>query len=210
MAAPVPAQLPQADGKPADLTVAVADLEDFSKAKPIEIGKEYRFEFVDPLLAILNNSEENIWLREKAVKALHAIGEPARKCVPDMLRIVAEHEPDDPLGDLDRTLGNVINALSDPYELDLDKDTFYKAIHTLLDHEHMWARRAGMSLLRNMPREELPRIIDNMLYVIEDKDRSYTSYHNKQPVTMGLEILRGFGIEDPAGRTGKGILNALE
>ncbi len=49
-----------------------------------------------------------------------------------------------------------------------------------------------------------------MLHVIEDKDRSYTAYHNKQPVTTGLEILKGFGIEDPAGKRGKDILNALE
>ena len=52
-----------------------------------------------------------------------------------------------------------------------------------------------MALLKNIPMEDLPRIVDKMVYVIEDKDRTYTSYtgSGRQEV---LEILYRLGIKE--------------
>lgn len=168
-------------------------------------------EAVDHLLAILTDRKEDLWLREKAVMALMAIGEPARKCVPAMLEVIAQDEPQDPFDDLDRRLGMAMESLApDPYELEIDKKVFYRAVRKLLDHEHMWARTAGMRMLNNIPLEDLPLIVDKMLYVIEDKDRDYTSYHKKRPVEAGLKILQEFGVDDVTGKTADDVLEIIQ
>ena len=52
-----------------------------------------------------------------------------------------------------------------------------------------------MTLIKNIPMEDLPRIIDKMVYVIKDKDRTYTAYpgHGRQGA---LEILYRHGVKE--------------
>ncbi len=52
-----------------------------------------------------------------------------------------------------------------------------------------------MTLLKNIPMKDLPRIADKMVHLIEDKDRTYTSYtgSGRQEV---LEILYRLGIKE--------------
>lgn len=151
----------------------------------------------DALFDIVSNPEENLWLRQQAANAMKAIGEPARKYIPELLKIIAEDQTNDPFQDLDRTLGFVVTELApDPYALDLDQKVFYKAVHKLLNHKHMWGRTSGMRLIENMPLEDFHIVADEMLYVIKDEDRTYTGYHGDGQRQIGLEILNRLNIKE--------------
>lgn len=151
----------------------------------------------DALFDIVSNPEEDLWLRQQAANAMKAIGEPAGKYVPELLKIIAQDQTNDPFQDLDRTLGFVVTALApDPYALDLDQKVFYKAVHKLLNHKHMWGRTSGMRLIENMPLEDFHIVADEMLYVIKDEDRTYTGYHGDGQRQIGLEILNRLNIKE--------------
>ncbi|MGB1131258.1 MAG: DUF6288 domain-containing protein, partial [Haloferula sp.] len=56
---------------------------------------------------------------------------PALKYFPDLVRVIADDEPNDPDGRLDRAAGGALAGLGDPYTQNLitDKELFYKAIN---------------------------------------------------------------------------------
>ncbi len=152
---------------------------------------------VDQLLGVASNAEEDLWVREKAVRALETIGKPARRCAPALVKLIAADKPEDVRGDLDCALGSAVASLApDPYALNLDKELFYKTVLKLLDHKHHGGRTSGMSLLQNMPLEDLYYVADKMLYVIEDKDRTYTAYHGDGQRQIGLEIFDRLNIKE--------------
>ena len=66
----------------------------------------------------------------------------------------------------------------------------------LLDHKREGARGAGMSLLQHMPIEDLYRVADKMVYVIEDTDRTYVSYHGDRHRQTGLDILYRLNVSE--------------
>ena len=146
---------------------------------------------VEPLMALVRDEQEDLWVREKAVEALAALGETARSHVPELLRLLVAEKPYDVHGDFDRTIGFALSRslIADPRAQGLDKDLFYDAVNKLLDHKHHWGRTSGMSLLENVPLEDFHRVADKMIYVIEDKDRNYTAYHGDGQRQIGLEIL---------------------
>jgi hypothetical protein len=74
-------------------------------------------------------------------------------------------------------------------------------VNKLLDHKHHWGRTSGMSLLQHMPLEDFHRVADRMVYVIEDKDRTYTAYHGDGQRQIGLEILNRLNIQEAVGLT---------
>ncbi|MFO7820592.1 MAG: DUF6288 domain-containing protein [Lentisphaeria bacterium] len=154
-------------------------------------------EAVDPLFEIVSNPDEDLWLRQQAAEAMQAIGDPARQYVPELLEIIARDQPGDLFKDFDRTLGSVVNNLApDPYAMELDKKTFYKAVQVLLNHKHMWGRTSGMKLIETMPLEDFHIVADEMLYVIKDTDRTYTGYHGDGQRQIGLEILNRLNIQE--------------
>jgi hypothetical protein len=167
----------------------------------------------DELMAIIKNDKDDLWVRQLAVKILAGM-KVGRQYGPELLRVLVADKPYDPLGSLDLYLGPaLVTTLGpNPYALNLDKDVFYMGVAKLLDHKQSRARGAGMTLLKNIPMEDLPRIVDKMVYVIQDKDRSYTAYagNGRQE---GLETLYRLGIresiemtvntiKEPTGRAG--------
>ncbi|MDA1141168.1 MAG: DUF6288 domain-containing protein [Planctomycetota bacterium] len=150
----------------------------------------------DEFLAIAKDEKDDIWVRQLAVKALGDMEE-AKQYAPELLRVLVKDKPYDPYSELDIALGSALVKLydPDPYATDLDKDVFYHGVIKLLDHRHASGRGAGMALIKNLPREDLLRIIDKMVYLIEDKDRAYTSYTGAGR-QEALEILYRHGIRE--------------
>lgn len=150
----------------------------------------------DDLLAIVKNEKDELWLRQLAVRALGGMEE-AKAYTPELLKVLVQNKPYDPYGELDLYLGSALVNLyePDPYATDLDKEMFYTGVAKLLDHKHASARGAGMGLIKNLPKEDLPRMIDRMVYLIEDKDRTYTSYTGSGR-QEALEILYRHGIKE--------------
>jgi len=150
----------------------------------------------DDLLNIVKNEKEELWVRQVAARALGGMKE-AKKFAPELLKALVKDKPYDPYRELDLALGGALVKLysPDPYATDLDKDMFYKGVAKLLDHKHASGRGAGMVLIRNLPEEDLPKVIDKMVYLIEDKDKTYTSYTGSGRQDA-LEILYRHGIKE--------------
>ena len=152
---------------------------------------------VDDLMQVIRTEEEELWLRIVACKTLAALSTGNVRS-DDLLRLITIDRPKDHFAELDMALGQVVVKMKvNPYDGTLDKDTFYKAITELLNHNHVHAREAGMLLLREMPIEDFYRVADLMLYIVEDKDRgTYTSYHYDGHRQAALEIMYGLGVEE--------------
>ncbi|MDP6354999.1 MAG: DUF6288 domain-containing protein [Planctomycetota bacterium] len=150
----------------------------------------------DEFLAIAKDEMDDIWVRQLAVKALGGMEE-AKLYAPELLRLLVKDKTYDPYRELDIALGSALVKLyePDPYATDLDKDVFYRGVTKLLNHKHASGRGAGMSLIKNLPREDLLRMLDKMVYLIEDKDRTYTSYTGAGRQDA-LEILYRHGIRE--------------
>jgi hypothetical protein len=124
--------------------------------------------------------------------------EKAKPYAPELLKMLVKDKPyDQPYRELDLSLGAALRTLyaPDPYATDLDKEMFYRGVAKLLDHKHKDGRAAGMALIKNIPMEDLPRIVDKMIYVIEDKDPGYTSYTGSGR-QEAMEILYRLGIKE--------------
>ena len=152
---------------------------------------------VDELMAIIRNDKDDLWIRELSLKTLAEL-EGAQKHGAELLEMIVADKPYDVFGDFDRALGFAAEKMltPDPYALGLDRDLLYRAVAKLLDHRHMWGRGAGMNLIRSIPLEDLHRVADKMVYVIEDRDRTYTSYHGDGHRQTGLEILNRLNIKE--------------
>jgi hypothetical protein len=151
----------------------------------------------DELLAIAMNEKDDLWLRQLAVKTLGGMKE-AKPYAPELLKMLAKAKPyDQPYRELDLSLGAALRTLyaPDPYATDLDKEMFYRGVARLLDHKHASGRGVGMDLIKNIPMGDLPQIIDKMVYVIKDKDGTYTSYTGAGR-QEALETLYRLGIKE--------------
>ena len=167
----------------------------------------------DDLLNIVRNEKEELWVRQVAARTLAGMKE-AKKYAPELLKVLVKDKPYDPYRELDLALGSALVKLYEPvgtankadaaakpqiacgpYATELDKEMFYKGVAKLLDHKHASGRGAGMVLIRNLPEEDLPKVIDKMVYLIEDKDKTYTSYTGSGRQDA-LEILYRHGIKE--------------
>ena len=152
---------------------------------------------VDELLAISMNEKDDLWVRRLAIRSLSQMKD-AKKFAPKLLEMLVRTKPyDRPYGELDISLGQALVLLyqPDPYATELDKELFYKGVVILLNHQHASGRGAGMQLIKNIPREDLVEVVDKMVYVIQDKDKTYTSY-NGSGRQDALEILYRHGIKE--------------
>lgn len=152
---------------------------------------------VDELMTIIRNDKDDLWTRQLALRTICKM-EGTQKYGTELLGILVADKPYDVHGNLDMDLGFALVKIlgDDPYALGLDKDLFYKAVSKLLDHRHHAGRIAGMSLIKNIPLQDIYRVADKMIYVIEDKDRTYTSYHEDGQRQLGLEILNRLNIKE--------------
>lgn len=152
---------------------------------------------VDELMAIVRDTDDDLWIRQLALRTMTSL-EGAETYAPELLDMLAGDKSYDVQGRFDEDLGSALVTLtdSDPYAAGFDKDTLYKAVDKLLDHKRQGARGSGMSLLEHMPLKDLGRVADRMIYVIEDKDRTYVSYHGDGHRQAGLNILYGLNIDE--------------
>lgn len=151
----------------------------------------------DELLAIVLDDGPDVWVRIRAVSALGGM-DTAKPYAPELLKLLVADKPyDEPYRELDLALGSALVKLyePDPYATELDKELFYQGVVKLLAHKHGSGRSSGMQLIRSIPREDLSLMVDRMVHIIEDKDKSYTFYggNGRQEA---LEILYGHGIKE--------------
>lgn len=125
---------------------------------------------------------------------------PALKYFPDLVRVIAEDETNDPTGRLDRAAGGALASLGDPYMQDLitDKAMFYKAINKLLADKHSsGTRSAGMGLIAsNMPLEDFHYVADLVVHATRGTDPSYTSYRGGNTTELGVKLMDRLNIQE--------------
>lgn len=118
---------------------------------------------------------------------------PALKYFPDLVKIIADDEPNDPDGRLDRAAGGALASLGDPYtqQLITDKPLFYKAINKMLADKHSSAIRAGgMGLIAaNIPLEDFHYVADMVVHATRGTDPSYTVYRGGNLTEVGVKLL---------------------
>ncbi len=153
---------------------------------------------IDMLGSLLRDDKEAPELRAAAANSLSGLGEDAYPYFNDMLRLVTTDEPGDPRGLVDKAAGRALNTLcADPHGAGLitDKPLFYQAARRLLTHRRADGRASGTRLIAHMPVEDFHRVGDLLRHIIDDRDRSYHSYHNLGPHTGALGILANLKIE---------------
>jgi hypothetical protein len=152
---------------------------------------------LDALMAIVRDTKDDLWIRQLALRKLTAL-DGAKQHAPELLAMLVADKSYDVQGRFDEDLGKALVLLteSDPYAAKLDKALLYTAVPKLLDHKREGGRGAGMSLLKNMPIEDLYRVADKMIYVIEDTDRTYVSYHGDRHRQGGLDILYRLNVSE--------------
>lgn len=151
---------------------------------------------VDEVMAIVQDPDDDLWIRQLALRTLPELAG-ADRYAPDVLALLVRGKSYDVQGRFDEDLGRALVKLTDgdPYAADLDEDLLYAGVLKLLDHKRQGARGAGMTLIQNIPIEDLHQVAEKMVYVIADKDRSYVSYHGDGHRQTGLEILNRLNIE---------------
>jgi len=126
---------------------------------------------------------------------------PALKYFPDLVQAIADDEPDDPDGRLDRAAGGALASLGNPYTQNLitDKPLFYKAVNKMLADKHSAGIRAsGMALIAaKMPLEDFHYVADMVVHVSRGTDRQYTVYRGcSQGTENGVGLLKRLNIEE--------------
>lgn len=126
---------------------------------------------------------------------------PALKYFPDLVQVIAEDEPNDPFGKLDRAAGGSLAGLGDPYtqKLITDKPLFYKAINKMLADKHSSGNRTGgMKLIaENMPLEDFHYVADMVVHATRGTDPSYTIYRGGSATTeIGVKLLSRLNIQE--------------
>ncbi len=151
------------------------------------------------LSTIMQDSAETAEIRTAASASLVSYGEAAYPLFSDMLALIVADKSNDPLGQTDERLGqSLLDLCPDPYAADLvkkDKKQFYAAVHKLLTHKRASGRSAGSKLIAEIPLEDFHYVADDILYIIEDKDLTYHSYHNLDAKNGAISIYAALGIE---------------
>ena len=152
------------------------------------------------MAALLADRGEDLEVRAKAARALSFHGEPAYGHYNAMLRLVVDEEPEDRFGDIDQSVGeSLLRLCAEPFTAGLvtDKALFFAAAEKLMAHKRQHARSVGVKMLADMPLEDLHYVADDVMYIIEDKDRTYHSYHGWQhTIGPAIEVLAGLNIKE--------------
>lgn len=155
---------------------------------------------IKTIVAILRNKNEDVELRATAASTLAAHGEAAYGYYDDLLQLIVDEEPGDHFRDIDQSVGRSLNMLcSTPYASGLvrNKELFYAAADKLLDHKRQQARSDGIKMLSEIPLKDFPKMANQIMYIIEDKDPSYHSYHAWQhTIGPAIEILANLNIAE--------------
>ena len=128
---------------------------------------------------------------------------PALKYFTDLVTVIADEEPNDPTGKLDRAAGGALASLGDPFAQNLitDKALFYQAINKMLADKHSAGNRTnGMKLIAaNMPPADFHYVADMVVHATRGTDPSYTVYRGSSATTeAGIRLLDRLNIQEAA------------
>lgn len=168
--------------------------------------KSLSLPYIDKAGAILKDSKEDPWVRASAASMLAYASDTGTKSYPggkyymDIVNFINENRPWDAFQDVEMSAGASLTSLcDDAFAADLitDKEAFYQASIKLLKHKRQHTRTHGAKMLRGMPLEDFHRVAEHLVHVIEDKDRSYHSYHSPGgPVGGCVAILAQLNIKE--------------
>ena len=180
-------------------------------------------EIFDDIAAVLRDKDADLELRIEAAAAIGGIAwfrymepevdfgksdlhggqlhKPALKYWPDLVQVIADDEPNDPEGKLDRAAGSALCSLGNPYTQNLitDKPLFYKAVNKMLADKHSASIRAsGMALIAaKMPLEDFHYVADMVVHVSRGTDPEYTVYRGcSQGTENGVGLLKRLNIQE--------------
>ena len=157
---------------------------------------------VDALITLLNH--DDVWLRIQSCYALAGIGEPARKAVPEMLKLAVRLDPDDPRQLTQRFLAFTLfypgGALGTPgligRNLDgVDLQLLYPAMRTMLRNDDGRARGAVGSVYKNLSIEQLSPVLPDILRAIEEPSPSGVMFSSGIRLA-GLDLLARHRIKE--------------
>lgn len=153
----------------------------------------------DVLGAILRDTTDDLHARSSAALVLALRKEEAYRYFGDMLRLVIEDKPSDPLQRTNDRVGRALNLVtSNPHadELVKDKELFYAAVRALLKHPRDSGRAAGAKLVAEIPREDLHYVGEHLAHIIADEDLSYHSYHSMVPHAWAISVFAKHRIQE--------------
>lgn len=132
----------------------------------------------DELIALL--SHDDLWLRVRAAFALQAIGKPARKAVPRMLKMAVAADKKDPGAVMCRYLNYALfkagyrdclprpdGLLADSLE-GVDRELLYPVIRRMLTLDDGLCRTYTGCVLKTLSREELQPLVPDIVKVAHD------------------------------------------
>jgi hypothetical protein len=153
---------------------------------------------VDPLRSSLQ--AEDLWLRIKAAEALAAIGKPAMKCVPDLLKLLTEgNAKTDPRGMQQRY---VTFALFEPRDgllsrslEGVDREALRQAVRAGLKNQDGRARGSISSVYRNLSLDEIRPLLPAIHQAILEPAPSGEMFADEIRVE-GLQLLARHHIQE--------------
>ena len=127
----------------------------------------------DPLIKLL--SQDDLWLQIQAAIALQAIGQPARKAAPQMLKMAVVVDKNDPRGTLCRYLNVVLFKTGGKPEgllansLDgIDRELLYPAIRRMLTLDDGACRSNMGCIFKTLNMQELQLLLPSIVKVASD------------------------------------------
>jgi len=159
-------------------------------------------EAVDPLIRIMKNKDEDLWLRINTCFALRGVGKDARKAIPDMLRMAADVDEDDPRQYKQRYLAFALfeagssGFLAKSME-SVDLDLLYPAVSAILKNEDGRARGAVVAVYRQLTIEQLSPVLRDILRATKEQAPSGIMYAGDARVS-GVKFLADSKLKEGA------------
>ena len=167
----------------------------FGHPKPPESALPY----LEDMAAILKDTKEDPGVRSSAASALSRLGsDKAGPYYMDIVRMIAEEHPADRLGDMAYGLGRIAEVLcKTPFAEGLvtDKDVFYAAARKMMKHPLHQARQIGGRMLVGMPIEDFDGLADELIHVLNDKDKTHATY-GPGPAGCAVLVLASLNIRE--------------
>jgi hypothetical protein len=150
------------------------------------------------LLAVVQDEEEDFWVRSRAARAIAATGEAGLLHLPVLLKLLQQDRPGDPQRELERYVGRsalqMIKRASGNGVA--DKAAILPAAIRLMGHPHMDARTAGVRMVEDWTLADFHLVADSIIAVIRNDNPAFTTYCLDHARQAGLAILNRLDIED--------------
>ncbi len=151
----------------------------------------------DDLVRLVNDPNEDLWVRNRAIRALGSVLSPTLKDANLLLDLGVSGRLDDTRGDLERELAiATAKVIKDPYPLGVDRKRFYQVIRKYLKGRHHLTRTAGVRLMKNIPINELHLVSEDLVELIRGESPDFVTYHADADRGTALSIFERLGVED--------------